>query len=538
MYFNFDTSWGRVSLGINGGDMTIGDGIKNQLKNQLMGQPNDQLRGQFKGHLIERKGKSKLRCFFAFVLISATLNIARGMPPGLDLTIPLKSSVLWDQKEKSQAKLFGNFSPQGGTRGVIIASPSRQSPDYYFHWVRDAALSYDVALQLYSDSNDRGVRSFLRDFSFDYVYLNQRIQNDTRALTGLGEPKFYVDGVPFGLEWGRPQNDGPALRAINYVMLYQTVVKENWAEKDRFLPLIYDSSSPSHSLLKKDLEYVASHWREAGFDLWEEVRGHHFFTLIVQRKALLMGADLASVLQDPGAAFYYRTEAEKIKAEIEKLWDPRAGYILASTYEGHAGHSRESRLDTAVLFGSLAGNFSDRFMAPYDDRVLATLQRLQEVFGSIYPINSNSIYGTALGRYPEDIYDGVSTSSIGNPWFIATQAGAEIYYRNYLHLKDVGSLEINSINLNFYRNLMNGQVWLNPGMSFSAKDELFYKITDQLRIAGDKMLARTLLHGGEDGSLSEQLSRNTGHMQGAVNLTWSHAGFLSAYYWRELSFQR
>ncbi|MBL7669405.1 MAG: glycoside hydrolase family 15 protein [Bdellovibrionaceae bacterium] len=482
----------------------------------------------------------KLRGFFAFILISSIINIARGMPVGPDISFPLKSSLVWDQKVKSQLKMLKNFSPQGASRGIVIASPSRHEPDYYFHWVRDAAISYDVALQIYSDSNDGGIRSSLRDFSFDYVYLNQRIQNDSRAMTGLGEPKFYVDGSPYGFrfsDWGRPQNDGPALRAINYVMLYQTVVRENWAERDRLLPLIYDSTYPSNALLKKDLEFVARHWRDTSVDLWEEVRGNHFFTLLVQRKALLMGADLAATLQDPGAAFYYRTEAEKIKVEIESLWNPQAGYIFASRFEGDAGRYRESRLDTAVLFGALAGDYVDGFMAPYDDRVLATLHRLREVFGSIYQINQNSTFGPALGRYPEDVYDGVSTS-IGNPWFIGTQAGAEIFYRTYIHLKGVGRISINSVNLKFYQSLVKDSAWLHPGMSLSPKDGLFYKITDQLRIEGDKMLARTLYHGGEDGSLSEQMNRYSGYMQGANDLTWSHASYLSAYYWREMSFQR
>ena len=32
-------------------------------------------------------------------------------------------------------------------------------------------------------------------------------------LGGLGEPKFKVDKTCFNQDWGRPQNDGPALRS-------------------------------------------------------------------------------------------------------------------------------------------------------------------------------------------------------------------------------------------------------------------------------------------------------------------------------------
>ena len=52
-----------------------------------------------------------------------------------------------------------------------------------------------------------------------YIENCYKIQNlDT--LTGLGEPKINLDITPYNEPWGRPQNDGPALRGI---VLFQII---------------------------------------------------------------------------------------------------------------------------------------------------------------------------------------------------------------------------------------------------------------------------------------------------------------------------
>lgn len=51
---------------------------------------------------------------------------------------------------------------------------------------------------------------------------------------------------------------------------------------------------------------------------------------------------------------------------------------------------------------------------PWDSRILSTLNSLINTFEPLYPINTQSV-GVGIGRYPEDIYNGVGTSQ-GNPW--------------------------------------------------------------------------------------------------------------------------
>src|SRR5690606_8540189 len=100
------------------------------------------------------------------------------------------------------------------------------------------------------------------------------------------EPVFTVDGSVFSGPWGRPQNDGPAIRAIAFIEWAEQLLKEG--QRDLVLRL-YNPDLSRHSIIKQDLEYTAHQWQKDCFDLWEEVKGHHFFTRMAQRAALLKG---------------------------------------------------------------------------------------------------------------------------------------------------------------------------------------------------------------------------------------------------------
>ena len=49
-----------------------------------------------------------------------------------------------------------------------------------------------------------------------FQYIMNYLENENKlqqldTITGLGEPKYNINCTPFNGEWGRPQNDGPAL---------------------------------------------------------------------------------------------------------------------------------------------------------------------------------------------------------------------------------------------------------------------------------------------------------------------------------------
>ncbi len=396
--------------------------------------------------------------------------------------------------------LRANISPQGTLPGTVVASPSRSHPNYYYHWVRDASLVMLAAL----DQNFvrvNGSQNLTSDELRDYIVLTRRHQNMTNPSGGPGEPKFNVDGSIFDEPWGRPQNDGPALRAMSMIKIANMWLDQG--HEDSVRALLWDGSFTS--VIKMDLEFVSHHWQDTCFDLWEETKGHHFYTQFVQRRSMIEGAKLARRLNDHTAADWYEKQARGLEQSLERYWDPNRGYIVETLDRDGGSDYKTSNLDTGVILGLLHGSLGDGFMAFSDERVIRTAQALEKSFQEIYTINHQGHWGVAIGRYPEDRYTGVEivpSADGGNPWFLTTLALAEYYYRLAKEVKDSG------------KNLV--------GFSERGRDLVL-----KLQRHGDEFLNRARFHMG-DNRMSEQINRQSGYMQGAHDLTWSYASFLTA----------
>lgn len=64
-------------------------------------------------------------------------------------------------------------------------------------------------------NGESSLQTVIEEYVNAQAYL-QTVSNPSGSLsdgTGLGEPKFNVDETAFTGSWGRPQRDGPALRA-------------------------------------------------------------------------------------------------------------------------------------------------------------------------------------------------------------------------------------------------------------------------------------------------------------------------------------
>ena len=77
---------------------------------------------------------------------------------------PINSNELENQFQRSIYFLLKNTSPADGLKGSVIAAPSKSHPDYYYHWVRDAALVVDSLLNLYVDPRfkNQAVKSLIK----------------------------------------------------------------------------------------------------------------------------------------------------------------------------------------------------------------------------------------------------------------------------------------------------------------------------------------------------------------------------------------
>ncbi len=137
----------------------------------------------------------------------------------------------------------------------------------------------DVIVTLLAQSqtdSERGLYTKLLEDYRQFSRQNQLTANPSGGADsgGLGEPRFNADGTVYQ-KWGRPQNDGPALRALTLMRWANLLLDQNQTDWVRNNP--YDGRFPSQSVIKNDLEYVARTILDPCVDLWEERPGNHFF---------------------------------------------------------------------------------------------------------------------------------------------------------------------------------------------------------------------------------------------------------------------
>jgi glucoamylase len=420
-----------------------------------------------------------------------------------------------------------------------------------FSGVRDAAIILSTIVDLYVEDPSSPRASNYTKILDAYAHLQSILQHTTNpsgsfedGLSGLGEAKFNADGSAFTGSWGRPQRDGPALRAIalmGYLRAYNTSNPHIWATSSgqEWYAQLYKAEVPAKSVIKADLEYVSRYWNSSGFDLWEEVYGLHFFTAMVQLRALKEGSDLAYAFGDEAAAEWYKIQAEVLEEElIPRFWDEGKGHLVETLGSDRSG------LDCALLLGSLLGVPSSPthkpIHPPHSDEILVSLLYFVQDQRKRFPINANSeseeeddglvLEGTGLGRYPEDVYDGYATvhTKGGNPWFLCTSSAAEVLFKTASHLATSSSLKITPLALPFYTTLLaSSSLDVNEG-TYTPSDALFHSVIENLVELGDDFLRVVKIHKGAKGDMSEQFDRTTGYMRGAHDLTWSYGAFIQA----------
>ncbi|KAI0035180.1 glycoside hydrolase family 15 protein [Vararia minispora EC-137] len=415
----------------------------------------------------------------------------------------------------AKAGLLANIGPSGSKAsgaksGIVIASPSTSNPNYLYTWTRDSSLVFKVVV----DQLTLGLDTSLRGLADGFLVAQQTIQqvsnpSGTVSTGGLGEPKFNIDETAFTGAWGRPQRDGPALRSTTLITY------ANWLLDNSNSTFVTNTLWP---IIKLDLDYVASNWNQSTFDLWEEVQSSSFFTTAVQHRALRQGAALAARIGQSGST--YNAQAAGLLCFLQSYWNPTGGYVTANTGGGRSGRDANTVLTSIHTFDITAGCDATTFQ-PCSDKALSNLKVYVDAFRSVYSINSGiaSTSPVATGRYPEDSYYS------GNPWYLATFAVAEQLYDALLTWQSLGSLNVTSTSLAFFRQF-NSTVAVG---TYPSSSSTYAALTSAVKSFADGTVSVNAKYTPSNGGLSEQYDKNSGSPLSAVDLTWSYASALTAF---------
>ncbi|CAK5270448.1 unnamed protein product [Mycena citricolor] len=444
------------------------------------------------------------------VLFTGTLSLC-----GAALAQASVGSYVASEGPIAKAGLLANIGPSGAkssgaSAGVVIASPNTVNPNYLYTWVRDSSLVFKVLVDQFTTGQDTTLLGQINNFIAAESAL-QQVSNPSGTVStgGLAEPKFNIDLTAFTGPWGRPQRDGPALRSTTMITY------ANWLAKNTSTSNVLNKLWPA---IKLDLDYVVNNWNQTGFDLWEEVDSSSFWTTATQHRSLRQGAALATKLGQNATA--YVTQADNLLCFLQSYWNPSGGYMTANTGGGRSGIDANTPLTSIHTFDPAAGCDAKTFQ-PCSDKALSNLKVYVDSFRSIYGVNSGiaSNAAVAVGRYPEDVYQG------GNPWYLAVAAVAEQLYDALFVWKQQGSLQVTSISLAFFRQFESS---VTAG-TYSSSSSTFKTLTAAIKTFADGFIAIHAKYTPSNGGLAEQFDRKTGAPLSALDLTWSYAAALTAF---------
>ena len=389
--------------------------------------------------------------------------------------------------------------------GSVVASPVLAAydpdPDYFFHWFRDSAIVMDALRLLQADR----LQPEMHQAFADYVHFSLSLQDldgeslvkssgwraavmpgfqqflrgdaDLASVRGAqvaADTRVNPDGTLDISQWARPQYDGAALRALTLL---------------RWLPSLRSGElGPAEQLLRIDLANTQIQCRNACFDIWEEEKGFHYYTLRVSAAALLLGAEWLGARGESHLAVACRASGADILMLLDRYWRASDGYYGSRVLESGARSAKD--LDFAVILSSLHSGAQDGRHSVFDPRMQATFEKLTELFDAEYPLNRgrDASLAPAMGRYADDQYYS------GGPYFFSSLCAAEFCYR-----------------------LAAGR---GPDDSWAQR--------------GDGHMRTVLRFAPEDGAFAEQFDRVSGRPCSARDLAWSHAAFLSCVHARRL----
>lgn len=378
------------------------------------------------------------------------------------------------------------------TPGSVLASPRLTNwdpePDYFHHWVRDAAVVMRVLPDILNRASAEEA-SWWRQAFADYIAFSLRITDpdetpleanplkqsthrkfrkylrpdaELQALKGharMEEPRCSADGTPDLERWSRPQDDGPALRASSTIAILNACPELKTPHTDQ--------------LIRRDLMHLERIAGRPSIGPWEDPPlRRDGFTLIGQWDALTRGAEWLVAQGWDGSSL--QTLSQTVLAWVDHTADPHIPAWKAAV------ESPVGSYDSATVLAILHARRCDGPLAITAERTLGTAAALEAEARALYPVNANRDL-PAIGRFKEDGFFG------GNPWLPVTLGFAELHYK-------IAALS------NCDRACERADTWM--------------------------ALIRDFIP--DDRPLPEQIDRHTGAPTSCLDLSWSAAAFIGA----------
>jgi GH15 family glucan-1,4-alpha-glucosidase len=309
-------------------------------------------------------------------------------------------------------------------RGAIIASTDSDITDllgdtYSYVWGRDGAFAAEALDMANYDEVSHEFFSVFTNIITSEGYLLHKYTADG-SLAG--------QWMPWADEEGKQQlpieEDETAL-----------VIYSLWHHYDKFRNIEF-LRSRYQRLVKNAANFMVS-YREPhtnlpapSYDLWEERRGIHSFTVATVWAGLQAAANFTETFGEVALTKQYRQAAAEIKeAAIEYLFDKKLGRFLRSiTVDADGVVEPDYTIDSSIcgpfLFGMLQATdpLIESTMAAIIDRLWCKT----EVGG--------------VARYENDCYQQISqdiTNVPGNPWFICTMWIAQYHIARAQSIDDL-----------------------------------------------------------------------------------------------------
>lgn len=301
--------------------------------------------------------------------------------------------------------------------GAIIASTDttmlHHSRDAYAYcWPRDGAFTVWPLIRIGYKDEPLKFFEFCRKVLHSKGYLAHKYQSD--GSLGASWHGYTHHG---GVQAPPIQEDETAVVLFVFGQFYETH-KDNKLLREFLLRDFYDS------LVRPMADFLSSYidpktgLPKPSYDLWEERFMISTFTTATVCGALFAAATMAEAANDEQSAVRWRTAADDILQNAQKLlYNPERKVFYSGITLNEDGVEKDARIDSSAIFGS----FMFGLFGLDSDELSSSVKSMRDALS----MPQENVLG--LARYENDEYYRVSSEIPGNPWFITTLWLAQYY---------------------------------------------------------------------------------------------------------------